>query len=98
MWVHTLFLCTSSNRFSAAVFRSLLLLPAIAGELRPLPTGDAAFASSSWMARSKAFRRSSSGEAAFSFFVDFAFFFLHNRQRRLLRELAPLTSSRFLPR
>ena len=34
------------------------------------------------MARSKAFTRSSPGEAAFSLLFDFDFFFLHNRQRR----------------
>ena len=59
------FLCCSSL---------LLLLLAIAGELRPLPAGDTDSAFSSRMARSNASTRSSSGEAAFSLsFLDFFF-------------------------
>lgn len=64
--------CTSSNRFSAAVFLSLL---PTAGEFLPLPAGDS-FLSSSAIAASSSFILSSSTDLEVSFDFDFEGFFL----------------------
>lgn len=76
----TLFRCASSNRFSAAVFLSLLTT---AGDARLLPAGDAVFLSSSFIIASSSFSRCDSPSSALSLDLLFDFFFLEVDDKQL---------------
>ena len=74
----TLLRWTSSKRFSAAVFRSLLTT---AGDARLLPAGEAVRLSSSFMTASSSFNlwASTLSSESFSLALLLDFFFLHGR-------------------
>lgn len=73
----TLLRCVSSNRFSAAVFRSLLTT---AGEARLLPAGEAVRLSSSLMTASSSFNRCVSVSSSLLLPLLLDFFFLGHHE------------------